>query len=86
MDNELTAHYSNVSKITYQKNDKQIIRSARKLLLDVRRYKEDLFVKNFNLEELNYATDTIQSNKSPGGDLIFGEMIDHLGIRRNNAY
>ena len=75
--NELGANYSNVSKITYKKKDKQVKHSARNLLVDARKHREDLFVKNFNLEELNYAINSIKSNKSPGGHLTFGEMIKH---------
>ena len=50
------------------------------MLRAARRQKnKDLFEKEITMEELLEAIGFIKNNKSPGINLIFGEMIKHLG-------
>ncbi|KAG8195640.1 hypothetical protein JTE90_004976 [Oedothorax gibbosus] len=77
--NMFANHYSESSRFTYNREDKKLNKFIRKTLLHVRTFKtNDNFSTPITKQELERAINNIPAHKSPGKDLIFGEMGDGI--------
>ncbi|GFV43949.1 RNA-directed DNA polymerase from mobile element jockey [Trichonephila clavipes] len=76
----LAKHYENKSKLTFNANDRKLLRTYRKTIQDSKRYNhKNIFTIPFLMEELEAAIAKMNPGKAPGPDVIFGRMVQHLG-------
>ncbi|GFT09084.1 reverse transcriptase domain-containing protein [Trichonephila clavipes] len=76
----LAKHYENKSKLTFNANDRKLLRTYRKTIQDSKRYNhKNIFTLPFSMEELEAAIAKINPGKVPGPDIIFGRMVQHFG-------
>ena len=78
--NLLVNHYSKMIKLDFQAGDKNLNKTVRSILLKSRTYKIiDNFSRAIDKTELNAAIHQIHDGKTPGNDLVFGEMVKSFG-------
>ncbi|GFU59588.1 reverse transcriptase domain-containing protein [Trichonephila clavipes] len=76
----LAKHYENKSKLTFNANDRKLLRTYRKTIQDSKRYNhKNIFTIPFLMEELEAAIAKMNPGKAPGPDVIFGRMVQHFG-------
>ncbi|GFW87307.1 reverse transcriptase domain-containing protein [Trichonephila clavipes] len=76
----LAKHYENKSKLTFNANDRKLLRIYRKTIQDSKRYNhKNIFTIPFLMEELEAAIAKMNPGKAPGTDVIFGRMVQHFG-------
>ncbi|GFV92990.1 RNA-directed DNA polymerase from mobile element jockey [Trichonephila clavipes] len=76
----LAKHYENKSKLTFNANDRKLLRTYRKTIQDSKRYNhKNIFTIPFLMEELESAIAKMNPGKAPGPDVIFGRMVQHFG-------
>ncbi|GFT15013.1 RNA-directed DNA polymerase from mobile element jockey [Trichonephila clavipes] len=76
----LAKHYENKSKLTFNANDRKLLRTYRKTIQDTKRYShKNIFTIPFLMEELEAAIAKMNPGKAPGPDVIFGRMVQHFG-------
>ncbi|GFY25460.1 RNA-directed DNA polymerase from mobile element jockey [Trichonephila clavipes] len=76
----LAKHYENKSKLTFNANDRNLLRTYRKTIQDSKRYNhKNIFTIPFLMEELEAAIAKMNPGKAPGPDVIFGRMVQHFG-------
>ncbi|GFS88498.1 RNA-directed DNA polymerase from mobile element jockey [Trichonephila clavipes] len=76
----LAKHYENKSKLTFNANDRKLLRTYRKTIQDSKRYNhKNIFTIPFLMEELEDAIAKMNPGKAPGPDVIFGRMVQHFG-------
>ncbi|GFX57752.1 reverse transcriptase domain-containing protein [Trichonephila clavipes] len=77
----LAKHYENKSKLTFNANDRKLLRTYRKTIQDSKRYNhKNIFTIPFLMEELEAAIAKMNPGKAPGPDVIFGRMVQHFEI------
>ncbi|GFT41800.1 reverse transcriptase domain-containing protein [Trichonephila clavipes] len=70
----------NKSKLTFNANDRKLLRTYRKTIQDSKRYNhKNIFTIPFSMEELEAAIAKMNPGKSPGPDVTFGRMVQHFG-------
>ncbi|GFT71685.1 reverse transcriptase domain-containing protein [Trichonephila clavipes] len=68
----LAKHYENKSKLTFNANDRKLLRTYRKTIQDSKRYNhKNIFTIPFLMEELEAAIAKMNPGKAPGPDVIF---------------
>jgi hypothetical protein len=87
--NKLAKHYAGISTLQYQPEDREVKTKARRLIKAHRSNAKvttdtSLFNKVFTPDELERALATIQPYKAPGGDMIHGHFLRHLGPKAKN--
>ncbi|GFX71631.1 reverse transcriptase domain-containing protein [Trichonephila clavipes] len=76
----LAKHYENKSKLSFNANDRKLLRTYRKTIQDSKRYNhKNIFTIPFLMEELEAAIAKMNPGKAPGPDVIFGRMVQHFG-------
>ncbi|GFT51187.1 reverse transcriptase domain-containing protein, partial [Trichonephila clavipes] len=76
----LVKHYENKSKLTFNANDRKLLRTYRKTIQDSKRYNhKNILTIPFLMEELEAAIANMNPGKAPGPDVIFGRMVQHFG-------
>ncbi|GFT70775.1 reverse transcriptase domain-containing protein [Trichonephila clavipes] len=76
----LAKHYENKSKLTFNANDRKLLRTYRKTIQDSKRYNhKNIFTIPFLMEKLEAAIAKMNPGKAPGPDVIFGRMVQHFG-------
>ncbi|GFT05259.1 reverse transcriptase domain-containing protein [Trichonephila clavipes] len=76
----LAKHYENKSKLTFNANDRKLLRTYRKTIQDSKRYNhKNIFTIPFLIEELEAAIAKMNPGKAPGPGVIFGHMVQHFG-------
>ncbi|GFW72712.1 RNA-directed DNA polymerase from mobile element jockey [Trichonephila clavipes] len=76
----LAKHYEKKSKLTFNANDRKLLRTYRKTIQDSKRYNhKNIFTIPFLMEELEAAIAKMNPGKAPGPDVIFGRMVQHFG-------
>ncbi|GFV73581.1 RNA-directed DNA polymerase from mobile element jockey [Trichonephila clavipes] len=76
----LAKHYENKSKLTFNANDRKLLRTYRKTIQDSKRYiHKNIFTIPFLMEELEAAIAKMNPGKAPGPDVIFDRMVQHFG-------
>ncbi|GFW54182.1 reverse transcriptase domain-containing protein [Trichonephila clavipes] len=76
----LAKHYENKSKLTFNANDRKLLRTYRKTIQDSKRYKhKNIFTIPFSMEELQVDIAKMNPGEAPGPDVIFGHMVQHFG-------
>ncbi|GFV46470.1 hypothetical protein TNCV_3233571 [Trichonephila clavipes] len=72
----LAKHYENKSKLTFNANDRKLLRTYRKTIQDSKRYShKNIFTIPFLMEELEASIAKMNPGKAPGPDVIFGRMV-----------
>ncbi|GFS52155.1 reverse transcriptase domain-containing protein [Trichonephila clavipes] len=75
----LAKHYENKSKLTFNANDRKLLRTYKKTIQDLKRYNhKNIFTVPFSMEELEAAIAKMNPSKAPGPDAIFGRMVQHF--------
>ncbi|GFW12675.1 RNA-directed DNA polymerase from mobile element jockey [Trichonephila clavipes] len=75
----LAKPYENKSKLTFNANDRKLLRTYRKTIQDSKRYNhKNIFTIPFLMEELEAAIAKMNPGKAPGPDVIFGRMVQHF--------
>ncbi|GFX16893.1 reverse transcriptase domain-containing protein [Trichonephila clavipes] len=83
----LAKHYENKSKLTFNANDRKLLRTYRKTIQDSKRYNhKNIFTIPFLMEELEAAIAKMNPGKAPGPDVIFGRMVQHFGNLAKKNY
>ncbi|UYV80245.1 hypothetical protein LAZ67_18002138, partial [Cordylochernes scorpioides] len=79
--NLLGNSYQISSKIKFEIKDKKVEKKARKIIHDCKNVTSthNIFHEKINMEELDYALENTDLNKTPGPDGIHGQMISNLG-------
>ncbi|GFV00205.1 reverse transcriptase domain-containing protein [Trichonephila clavipes] len=76
----LAKHYENKSKLSFNANDRKLLRTYRKTIQDSKRYNhKNIFTIQFLMEELEAVIAKMNPGKAPGPDVIFGRMVQHFG-------
>ncbi|GFY22948.1 reverse transcriptase domain-containing protein [Trichonephila clavipes] len=76
----LAKHYENKSKLTFNANDRKLLRTYRKTIQDSKRYNhKNIFTIPFLMEELEAVIAKMNPGKAPGPDVIFSRMVQHFG-------
>ncbi|GFU30639.1 hypothetical protein NPIL_468671 [Nephila pilipes] len=77
----MLTHYSNISKLKLNRENKSMDKEARKLLLEARTYtNEDLCTSAISCHELETAIRHIDGRESSGGDLIFEALREYVNL------
>ncbi|GFV17623.1 reverse transcriptase domain-containing protein [Trichonephila clavipes] len=83
----LAKHYENKSKLTFNANDRKLLRTYRKTIQDSKRYNhKNIFTIPFLMEELEAAIAKMNPGKAPGPDVVFGRMVQHFGNLAKKNY
>ncbi|GFW40736.1 retrovirus-related Pol polyprotein from transposon opus [Trichonephila clavipes] len=83
----LAKHYENKSKLTFNANDRKLLRTYRKTIQDSKRYNhKNIFTIPFLMEELEATIAKMNLGKVPGPDVIFGRMFRHFGNLAKKNY
>ncbi|GFU53094.1 multiple epidermal growth factor-like domains protein 10 [Trichonephila clavipes] len=72
----LAKQFENKSKLTFNANDRKLLRIYRKTIQDSKRYNhKNIFTIPFLMEELEAAIAKMNPGKASGPDVIFGHMV-----------
>ncbi|GFX51202.1 reverse transcriptase domain-containing protein [Trichonephila clavipes] len=75
----LANYYKNKSKLTFNANDRKLLRTYRKTIQDSKKYNhKNIFIIPFLMEELEAAIAKMNRGKAPGPDVVFGRMVQHF--------
>ncbi|GFT67540.1 hypothetical protein TNCV_2361371 [Trichonephila clavipes] len=83
----LAKHYENNSKLTFNANDRKLLRTYRKTIQDSKRYNhKNIFTIPFLMEELEAAIAKLHPGQAPGPDFIFGRLVQPFGNLAKKNY
>ncbi|GFS58118.1 reverse transcriptase domain-containing protein [Trichonephila clavipes] len=83
----LAKHYENKSKLTFNANDRELLRTYRKTIQDSKRHNhKNIFTIPFLMEELEAAIAKMNPGKAPGPDVILATWSNTLEILQKKNY
>ncbi|GFT30230.1 probable RNA-directed DNA polymerase from transposon X-element [Trichonephila clavipes] len=78
--NMLAKEYEVTSRLNFAEEDILQYKKCKSIIKHNKNHcAEDVFTSDFTLEELEYAIRRLNPKKSPGPDVIYGQMIVHFG-------
>ncbi|GFX86668.1 RNA-directed DNA polymerase from mobile element jockey [Trichonephila clavipes] len=78
--NMLSKQYEVTSRLNFAEKDRLQYKKYKSIIKHNKNHcAEDVFTSDFTLEELEYAIRHLNPKKSPGPDVIYGQMIVHFG-------
>ncbi|GFV70239.1 reverse transcriptase domain-containing protein [Trichonephila clavipes] len=78
--NMLAKQYEVTSRLNFVEEDRLQYKKYKSIIKHNKNHcAEDVFTSDFTLEDLEYAIRRLNPKKSPGPDVIYGQMIMHFG-------
>ncbi|GFW17135.1 reverse transcriptase domain-containing protein [Trichonephila clavipes] len=78
--NMLAKQFEVISRLNFAEEDRLQYKKYKSIIKHNKNHcAEDVFTSDFTLEELEYAIRRLNPNKSPGPEVIYGQMIVHFG-------
>ncbi|GIY75989.1 hypothetical protein CEXT_507421 [Caerostris extrusa] len=82
--NMLAKQYEKTSKLMFSADDRSQYKTSKSIIENNKRTTEACnFISDPTLEELDSAIHRLDPNKSPGPDVIFGQMITHFEVENS---
>ncbi|UYV71163.1 hypothetical protein LAZ67_8001966 [Cordylochernes scorpioides] len=76
----IAEYLSSTSRLSYTNEGRTLKNNINKLVKQARNYhQQDIFSRDFTLNELNSSIEKLDPKRSPGDDQIYGQMIKHFG-------